>query len=69
MRRPLEERLRNYYSMPALFDQVEEFLEKDSKPGADRTYARARFAAGQASATSAMPMPNSPPRPIPATVR
>jgi hypothetical protein len=41
--RPLEERLRNYYSMPSLFDQIEEFLEKDSKPGAERTYARARF--------------------------
>ena len=29
----------------------------------------ARFEAGQASATSAMPMPNSPPRPRPAMVR
>ena len=31
--------------------------------------ARARFEAGHASATSAMPMPNSPPRPTPAMVR
>jgi len=30
---------------------------------------RARCAAGQASATSVMPMPNSPPKPTPAIVR
>jgi hypothetical protein len=41
--RPLEERLKGYYDMPALFDQIEENLEKDAKPGARRTYVRAHF--------------------------
>jgi hypothetical protein len=39
----LEDRLKGYYTMPALFDQIEESLEKDAKPGARRAYVRAQF--------------------------
>src|SRR5262249_52339010 len=33
----------SYYGMPALFDQIEQFLEIDRQPGKPRTYARAVF--------------------------
>jgi hypothetical protein len=44
--RVLEERLKTYYDMPALFDQIEENLEKDAKPGSRRAYVRAQFDPG-----------------------
>lgn len=40
---PLEERLWRYQSMPALFDFVEDFLERDQQPGQPRTFVTARF--------------------------
>jgi hypothetical protein len=41
--RPLEDRLKGYYDMAALFDQIEENLERDAKPDARRAYVRAQF--------------------------
>lgn len=40
---PLEERLRRYHSMPALFAIMEANLERDQKPGSPRTYCIASF--------------------------
>jgi hypothetical protein len=41
--RTLEDRIKGYYDMSALFDQIEENLEKDAKSGAPRAFVRARF--------------------------
>jgi hypothetical protein len=40
---PLERDKFRYYGMPALFDDIERFLEEDGKPNKPRTFARARF--------------------------
>jgi hypothetical protein len=39
----LEERLYPYYTMPALFGYMEDFLKQDREPGAQRTYTVAYF--------------------------
>ncbi|MBV9125182.1 MAG: hypothetical protein JO112_17640 [Planctomycetes bacterium] len=41
--RPLEPRQFSYYSVPALFDFVDQFLKMDAEPGSPRTFTRAYF--------------------------
>ena len=41
--RPIEPRQYIYYGMPALFEQIEGFLELDHQPGKAQTYTRAEF--------------------------
>ena len=40
---PLEDRLRRYSDMPALFGFIEDFLKKDAQPGQPRTFTVASF--------------------------
>lgn len=40
---PLERRLWPEYDVPGVFDWIEEFLRIDTKPGAPRSFCRARF--------------------------
>ena len=42
--RPIEPRQYIHFGMPALFDNIEAFLERDREPGQPRTYTRADFA-------------------------
>jgi hypothetical protein len=40
---PLEAWQYGYYGMPAMFNDIEMFLEQDSKPGQPRTFKKALF--------------------------